>query len=61
MYIPVTDNDEPFYSEGFAVRFYKTDGTEWVANFQPGWTDLKTIIKFADTTNLLVIAFGTCY
>ncbi len=61
MYIPVTENDEPFYSEGFAVRFNKTNGTQWVANFQPGWTDLKTIVEFADTTNLLVIAFGTCY
>ncbi len=61
MYIPVTGNDEPFYSEGFAVRFYKTDGTEWVANFKPGWTDLKTIIELADTTNILVIAYGTCY
>ncbi len=61
MYIPVTENDEPFYSEGFAVRFYKTDGTQWVANFQPGWTDFKTIIELADTTDLLIIAFGTCY
>ena len=61
MYIPVTENDEPFYSEGFAVRFQRTDGTEWVANFQPGWTDLKTIIELTETTNLLVIAFGTCY
>ena len=61
MYIPVTDNDEPFYSEGFAVRFYKKDGTQWVANFQPGLTYLKTIVELNCTTNLLVIAFGTCY
>lgn len=61
MYIPVTGNGEPFYSEGFAVRFYKTDGTEWVGNFQPGWTDLKEIIEFEKTQNLLVIACGTCY
>lgn len=61
MYVPVTDKGEPFYSEGFAVRFYKTDGTEWVANFQPGWTDLKQIIEFDKTQNLLVIACGTCY
>lgn len=61
MYVPVTDNGEPFYSEGFPVRFYKTDGTEWVANFQPGWTDLKQIIEFDRTQNLLVIACGTCY
>ena len=36
MYIPVTENDEAFYSEGFPVRFYKSDGTNWVANFKPG-------------------------
>jgi hypothetical protein len=61
MYIPVTENGEPFYSEGFAVRFYKTDGTQWVANFEPGCTDLKTVIELTDTNNLLIIAFGTCY
>jgi hypothetical protein len=61
MYVPVTDNGEPFYSEGFPVRFYKTDQTEWVANFQPGWTELKQIIEFEKTQNLLIIACGTCY
>lgn len=61
MYVPVTENGEAFYSEGIPVRFYKTDGTEWVANFQSGWTDLKEIIEFEKTSNLLVIACGTCY
>jgi len=61
MYIPVTENEEAFYSEGFAVRFYKLDGTNWVANFKPGWTDLKIIYELKDTSNLLVIACGTCY
>ncbi len=61
MYIPVSESGEPFFSEGFAVRFYKTDGSEWVANFQPGWTDLKGIFELNDTSNLLIIAFGTCY
>lgn len=61
MYVPVTDKEEPFYSEGFPVRFYRADGTEWVANFQLGWTDLKQIIEFEDARNLLVIACGTCY
>jgi hypothetical protein len=61
MYVPVTDNGKPFYSEGVAVRLYKKDGTEWVANFQPGWTDLKEIIEFENSINLLVIACGTCY
>lgn len=61
MYIPVTESGEPYYSEGFPVRFYKSDGTEWVANFQPGWTDFKEIVQLEETTNLLVIALGTCY
>lgn len=61
MYVPVTDNGEPFYSEGFPVCFCRTDGTKWVANFKPGWTDLKQIIEFEHSQNLLVIACGTCY
>ncbi len=61
MYVPVAEDGEPFYSEGFPVRFYRSDGTEWVANFQPGWTDLKRIIELENTRNLLVIASGRCY
>ncbi|TDL99657.1 MAG: hypothetical protein C4K58_07125 [Flavobacteriaceae bacterium] len=61
MYVSVSDNGEPFYSEGFAVRFYKIDGTEWIANFQPGWTDFKEVIEFDKTQNLLIVACGTCY
>lgn len=61
MYIPVTKNDQPLYSEGFPVRFFKADGTDWVANFELGWTDLKIICELNDTCNLLVIAGGTCY
>lgn len=61
MYIPVTENGEPYYSEGVPVRFHKSDGTSWVANFQPGWTDLKQVIEFENTSNLLVIAYGKCY
>ena len=29
MYIPVSGNDEPFYSEGLVIRFFRTDGTDW--------------------------------
>lgn len=61
MYIPITFNGIPSYSEGFPVRFYKTDGTEWVANFQEGWTKLKQIVALEDTSNVLVIAGGICY
>lgn len=61
MYIPVSETGKPFYSEGFPVRFYRRDGTEWVANFEPGWTDLKQVIQLDNTDLLLVIACGTCY
>lgn len=61
MYIPVTESGEPFYSAGVAIRFYKADGTDWVANFQPGWTDLKEVYEFTNDQRLLVIARGTCY
>lgn len=61
MYVSVTESGEPFYSEGFPVRFYKNDGTGWVANFQPGWTDFAEIIELEKIQNLLVIARGTCY
>jgi len=61
MYVPITYNGEPIYSEGFTVRFYKNDGTEWVANFQTGWTNLKEIIEFEKTHYLLVVACGTCF
>jgi len=61
MYIPITEMGDAFYSEGYAVRFYKSDRTEWIANFQPGWTNLKTVIEFENTAKVLVIAYGTCY
>lgn len=61
MHVSITSSGAPFYSEGFVVRFYKTDGTEWVANFQPGYTDLKEVIEFEGIQNLFVIACGTCY
>jgi hypothetical protein len=61
MYVPVTANSIPFYSEGFPVRFYKTNGTDWVANFEPGCTGLNEIFEFEHTQNLLIVACGTCY
>jgi len=61
MYIPVSDNDEPFYSEGFPVRFYKSDGTNWVANFRPGWTVLNQVFDFSEHDKVIVIAGGLGY
>ena len=61
MYISVTEGNEIFASEGFVVRFYKSDGSDWVANFKPGLTRLNEIIILKDSPNILVIAGGECY
>lgn len=61
MYISVAEHSEPYYAEGYAVRFYKKDGTAWVANFKPGGRDLNIICELSDTDHLLVIAGGTAY
>ena len=35
MYISVTtDDSEPYASEGYVLRLFKSDGTSWVANFR---------------------------
>jgi hypothetical protein len=60
MYIPISENNPTYYSEGFVVRFFKSDGTNWVANFEAGWTDLKTVIELSNPL-LLIIAYGCCY
>jgi hypothetical protein len=61
MYISVTGDDEPYFSQGFTVRFFKKDQNSWVANFRPGWTGLNAVYEFIDQENILVIAGGTCY
>ena len=61
MYIPVTEDGEPFYSQGLAVRFFRDDNSDWVANFKPSWTGLNAIYEFDNQQNVLVIAGGTCY
>jgi hypothetical protein len=60
MYVSVTDNNQPYFSQGFAVRFNKHDGSTWVANFKPGWTAFNEVIELAEP-NILVIAGGTSY
>ena len=61
MYISVTNDGKPYYSEGLPVRFYKKDGTEWVANFKPGLTNFVKVMELKNSLNLLIIAYGTCY
>jgi len=61
MYIPVSDNEEPFYSEGYVVKFKKPDGEEWVANFRPGWTNYNNIFDFPKHNIIVVFAGGQGY
>jgi len=61
MYIAITENDEPYVSEGFVVRFYKSDGSNWVANFKPGWTDCSIVKHFPESNTFVVLANGMGY
>lgn len=61
MYIPVPGTGDECYSEKYAVRFYKDDGSDWVANFQSGYGELETVIEMADQALLLVVVYGLCY
>jgi hypothetical protein len=61
MYIPVSESGEPFYWEGFPVRLFKSDGSNWIANFEPGWTELCDVIDLKKTSNILIVAQGKCY
>src|SRR5580658_7797405 len=58
MYIPIPS---PFYSQGFVIRFYKEDKSEWVANFLPGGSGFNCVCEFSNSKNILVIAGGACY
>jgi len=61
MYVPISENDEQFYSEGFVVKFYKKDGTEWVANFKAGWSDFSEIFDYPEKDIIVVFANGFGY
>lgn len=52
MYIPISEDGIPFYSEGYVVRFYKSDGTSWVANFKIDWTNFSGIYDFPEFEKL---------
>jgi hypothetical protein len=61
MYVPISENGKLFYSEGFPVRFSRLDESSWVANSEPGWSGLNTVIELVTYPYLLIIAGGLCY
>jgi hypothetical protein len=61
MYIPVTKDGKPFYSEGFVVRIFKPDGGSWVGNFAMGWTAYNAVYDYPADDRLVIIAGGQGY
>lgn len=61
MYIPVSENGQPFYSEGFVVRFFMSDGSSWVANFARGWMGTNAIFDYAEYDRIIIVAGGKGY
>lgn len=61
MYIPISECNKSFYSEGFVVRFYTSIHTNWVGNFEPGCSGFNAVYDFGPELYVLVIAGGICY
>jgi len=61
MYVSITHTGLPFYSQGFVVKFFKSDGTSWVANFEGGWTEFSAVYDFPRHKRTVVFAYGECY
>ena len=61
MAVPITHNNELFVSEGYVVKFFRDNGTEWIANFQLGCTDTSHVIWNDNTKVIVVIAGGIGY
>ena len=61
MYVPIGEGYENPFSEGFVVRFFKSDGTSWVANFAVGWTNTSFIKYFQESGLVIVLSKGQGY
>lgn len=62
MYVSVSpDPDVPYVSEGYVLRMFNPDGTNWVANFRPGWTNCSVAFDFPDEKLIVVVAGGQGY
>ncbi len=61
MYVPITANGEPFYSEGVVLRMYPAHGEPWVANLKPGLTSFTAAFDVPEHNRVVVIAGGEGY
>ncbi len=60
-HVSIPEGGSMAYSEGYVVRFYRSDGTDWVANFSCGQTMLKGVFEIDQQNKVIVIAYGECY
>ena len=58
MYISI---HEGHFSEGLVVKFVKKNGSEWIANFESGKTNLEFVAEIKNSNEIIVIANGICY
>jgi hypothetical protein len=49
------------WAEGFVVRFWNEDGTNWVGNFQAGITEFSTCIELPEASMAVIVSGGACY
>ena len=61
MYVPVSYDDKEFYNEGTVVRFYKADGSIWIANFKSASSSPKAVFDFPKHDRIVVVAGGIGY
>ncbi len=61
MYVPITPYKVNTYSEGLVIRFFKNDGTNWIANVHLGGKSFNHVRAFKKCNLLLIIAGGRCY
>ena len=61
MYIPISEDGISFYSEGYVVRFYNSDGTNWIANFKCGNSNFSHVYDYPTQNRIIVFANGICY
>jgi hypothetical protein len=52
--------DQPAYSEGFIVQFFKDDGSAWIANFGMGFSSSSGVYEYPGN-KLIVFAGGRGY
>ena len=60
MAVSVPEGEEG-YSEGYVIRFYKSDGSSWVVNFASGWSSFRLVLNYPDTNKVIVTADGEEY